>query len=308
MTTTAAGKKLETFVSLIESHLLPSGFSVETNKKIYGDSRQEAEFDVLVKGKLGSTSIQWLIECRDRPSAGAADVAWIEQLVGRKDRFNLNKITAVSTTGFSPSAKKYAIEKDIEIREIQSIDVNELSKWLTVRSIKSRKRVTNLLHAKLLLSEDASTSIQEATVRFVESTGAGEKICCWNGGDSRSTLREAFFILAQKNTHWFDQVVPGTTLRISVIAQYDHSNNELCVETDIGMVAIPNIEFVAELSIEDSDVQIVETHEYRQMDEDVAITQTATFEAQNILGMSMALELHNIVGSGETIVTMRRIA
>ena len=67
------GKSLEALVAFIEKLHLPSGFEVKTNEKIIDDSGvQIAEFDVEMRCKLGTTEMAWLIECRDRPSAGRA--------------------------------------------------------------------------------------------------------------------------------------------------------------------------------------------------------------------------------------------
>jgi len=76
------GKQLEALVSFVERTLVPQGFEVQTNTKVFNDEGiQVAEFDVEVRGKVGTTDIAWLIECRDRPSQGAAPASWVEQLV-----------------------------------------------------------------------------------------------------------------------------------------------------------------------------------------------------------------------------------
>jgi hypothetical protein len=96
-----AGKELEELVATIEGLLLPAGFTVTKNPRIYNDHGvQVAEFDVEVRGKLGSATVVWLIECRNRPRDGPASGQWIEQLIGRRQRFNFDKVMAVSTTGF----------------------------------------------------------------------------------------------------------------------------------------------------------------------------------------------------------------
>jgi len=82
---------------------------------------QLAEFDIVISGRLGSSSIKWLIECRDRPSEGPAPGAWIEQLVGRKRRFKFDKVLAVSTTGFVEGAKAFAEAEDIGLRTVKKL-------------------------------------------------------------------------------------------------------------------------------------------------------------------------------------------
>ena len=116
------GKQLESLVKEIEKYLLPDTFKISSNDRIFNDDGvQIAEFDIRISGKVGSTNFNWLIECRDRPSNGAAPGSWIEQLVGRRDRFNFDKVTAVSTTGFAEEAIKYAKSKGIELRTVSEI-------------------------------------------------------------------------------------------------------------------------------------------------------------------------------------------
>lgn len=126
-----SGKQLEKLVQEIEQHLLPHGFTVEPRKQIYNRAgTQIAELDLVITGTIGSSSIFWLIECRDRPSDGPAPGAWIEQLVGRRERFNIDKVFAVSTTGFAEGARQYAEEKGIVLRTVE--DITDIASDFTI--------------------------------------------------------------------------------------------------------------------------------------------------------------------------------
>jgi hypothetical protein len=117
-----SGKQLERLIQEIEQSLLPKDFEVTLNKPEFNDAgNQIAEFDLVITGRLGSSSIKWLIECRDRPSDGAAPGSWIEQLAGRKRRFNFDKVIAVSTTGFAEGAKEFAEREGIVLRTVRTI-------------------------------------------------------------------------------------------------------------------------------------------------------------------------------------------
>jgi hypothetical protein len=125
------GKRLEQLVAFIEGRLLPGGFTVETRKPVYDDSGvQIAELDILIKGQLGTASYSSLIECRDRPSDGVAPASWIEQLDGRRRRFNLAKVMAVSTTGFAHGAKELAEQFGVELRVLKDLSEEEVARWL----------------------------------------------------------------------------------------------------------------------------------------------------------------------------------
>ncbi len=116
------GAQLEKLVQEIEQRLLPEGFEVVANECRFDASGvQLAEFDIVITGRLGSARINWLIECRDRPSEGPAPGSWIEQLAGRRARFNFDKVIAVSTTGFAEGAKMFANAQGIGLRTVRKL-------------------------------------------------------------------------------------------------------------------------------------------------------------------------------------------
>ena len=127
------GTNLENLIKEIEDLLIPKGFKIELRKKVFDDQKiQIAEFDIIISGYLGTCLITWLIECRDRPSEGSAPVSWIEQLYGRRDRFNIAKVTAVSTTGFSPEAVRYALSRGIELHQVEQLTSTDIIEWLNI--------------------------------------------------------------------------------------------------------------------------------------------------------------------------------
>src|SRR5258708_575866 len=116
------GKELEELIAGIEAQMLPQGFKVEPRQRVVDDSGEQiAELDIVISGALGSSSVKWLLECRDRPSEGAGPVSWMEQLVGRRGRFGLNQVFAISTTGFSKAANDFARTEGIVLRTVSQL-------------------------------------------------------------------------------------------------------------------------------------------------------------------------------------------
>lgn len=117
-----SGKELEELIAGIEAQMLPQGFKVEPRQRVVDDSGEQiAELDIVISGALGSSSVKWLLECRDRPSEGTAPASWIEQLVGRRERFGFDKVFAISTTGFSKAATDFAKTKGIALRTVSRL-------------------------------------------------------------------------------------------------------------------------------------------------------------------------------------------
>jgi hypothetical protein len=152
-----SGRQLEQLIKDIEQHLLPERFNVELNDRVFTeDGIQIAEFDIVITGRLGSSSVKWLIECRDRPSDGPAPGAWIEQLLGRKLRFNFDQVIAVSTTGFAEGAKEFADKAGIILRTVRKVD-----------DIGSDFRVRGMAHVAVLVKV-----LGPISVKLIDSSAA----------------------------------------------------------------------------------------------------------------------------------------
>ena len=119
---TNSGEALEELVSSIERALLPQQFRVQSRRRVFGETgTQLAELDIEITGKLGTLPYRVLIECRDRPSQGNQGSDWIEQLAGRRIRFQFNQAVAVSTTGFTPSAIDAGRTCGVILRDVKTI-------------------------------------------------------------------------------------------------------------------------------------------------------------------------------------------
>ncbi len=165
---------------------------MKTNERVYDDSGvQIAELDVEVRGKVGSTSIAWLIECRDRPGDGPAPGSWIEQLVGRRTRFGFNKVTAVSTTGFAIGAIEFARSQGIELREVKTLIVDEFKDWLAIRYVHNVETRTVLQGASILVDESESDESTRALLDAMADTPATATFLKPSKGGSAVPLADA---------------------------------------------------------------------------------------------------------------------
>ena len=301
------GKQLETLVAFVERELLPPGFSVKSNERVFNDEgAQIAEFDIEVNGKVGSTTISWLIECRDRPGYGAAPGSWIEQLVGRRMRFGFNKVTAVSTTGFAAGAVDFAKQQGVELREVASLNPTEFKDWLHITEMRQVRRVTDLKHATIFLSPTETDDLKRAALDIIAGAAGNDDILVSSSSGARANLTNAFFGAIQSVDNAFKDVVVGKPCKVRLQSNYLDEDHFL-IETALGFVRVTQIEFIGELRVEETVVPVVKTAEYRHAGTGEPISQLAAFASQSILGMNLALELHRMADSGETHITMRRL-
>ncbi len=301
------GKQLEALVAFVERELLPSGFSVKSNEKVFNDEGvQIAEFDIEVRGKVGSTTISWLIECRDRPGHGAAPGAWIEQLVGRRTRFGFDKVTAVSTTGFAAGAVDFAVRQGIELREVASLDPSEFKDWLHISELRQVKRITELKHATIFIDENVTEDLQRAAMNVTAHAAGNDEILLSSSAGTRANLNTAFFGAIQAVEDAFKDVVVGSPRTVRLLANYRNEDHFL-IETALGLARVAQIDFHGELRVEESLVPVFRTAEYRHAGTGEPISQFAAFASQSILGMNLTMELHRMADSGETHVTLRRL-
>lgn len=305
---TRDGKQLEALVAFVEKTLVPEGFKVTTNTRVFNDDGvQIAEFDVLVRGSIGTSDFEWLIECRDRPSSGPAPVAWVEQLVGRRARFNLSKVTAVSTTGFAASVHEFARAQGIELREVLALTPEHFADWLQVRYVKNTVRHTTLTGIYFELEPDMPLALHDALALLLSGIDGTAALLRAVSSGEVVTPAQAFSGVAEANQHLFDGLAPNGEARVvRVLNRYpDHDYFE--IETPQGVVPIKAIEFKGELRIKESQLPIVYTGEYRDAKTGEAISQVVTYAPSNVLGNRFAMELHKLASTGETHVTLRRL-
>lgn len=302
------GKQLEALVEFVEKTLLPDGFTVSKNERIFNDDGvQIAEFDLEIRGKVGSTDIVWLIECRDRPTSGPAPGAWIEQLVGRRSRFGFNKITAVSTTGFAAGAIEFALTSGIEVREVKSLEPDEFSDWLYIRHVGQVTRLTNLKHAKVLIDESEGENKRHALEEFMREVDGGVAFLKSSSSGELVTPAIAFSSAASGTKGIFDELVEnGPEIDIKIHATYTDEDH-FVIDTAEGSVKVRTIIFVGGIRLTKELIPLFSTSEYRQVDTGEVISQVASFAPQSIHGMKFSTEIHKMGDSGETHIIMRRL-
>lgn len=300
------GKQLESLVSFVEENALPEGFTVRTNQRIYNDDGiQIAEFDVEIYGRLGTTDIAWLIECRDRPGSGPAPGSWIEQLVGRRTRFGFNKVTAVSTTGFADGAQEFAKEQGIELRVVEALTPEQFS-WLQLAHMKFVERRSNLESARLLINESTPEDLRSALHEVVTGADGGAKILRSVKTGESHTLSNAF-LGAVEHHDLFNDVNPGDPgKKVTLHVQYVGEDDHFVVETAIGDVRVEVIVFQGELTAVETLVPIDTTTKYSNLDTGETISQVVSFAPQKILGTPMSLEFHRMGEDGETYIVLRK--
>ncbi len=303
------GKQLEALVSFVEATLVPQGFSVTPNTKVFNDEGiQVAEFDVEVRGKVGTTEIAWLIECRDRPSQGAAPGSWIEQLVGRRSRFGFNKVTAVSTTGFAPGVKDFAEAQGIELREVRALSPEAFSDWLIMRDFPLITQRTLLHHARLLMEENETQERKEELARVISNANSNDPILHSLKTGESIRVQGAFLGAVNQVGTLFDDIEPnGPPKKLTLNVKYENDEDHFVVETELGDIRIVSIIFIGELIKEEKILPLITTAEYRNEKDGSVISQVAGFESHEMMGHEVRLEMHKLKATGETHVCLRKI-
>ncbi len=298
------GKKLEALVVYVEGVLIPKGFKVSTNRRVFEDGVQIAEFDIEVYGKLGTTEIRWLIECRDRPSDGPAPGAWIEQLAGRRQRFGFNKVTAVCTTGFTAGAVMFAKQAGIELRQVKDLAPGQFE-WLAMTTIHCRVGHRTLRFLRLDIAEDADAQQKKAAEDFVGiARQASEPFLHAPNG---------MIVTAYDVLHSFLNIHPeieGSLLAGAPVQQRYALNypddDQYTIQTSVGAIRIRRLIIEAEIRVEETYAPIASC-EYVQTETGEVISQLAAAEIPAGSAGKLSLELHRIPESGFTHVLIRKV-
>jgi hypothetical protein len=302
------GKRLEALVAFVEGNLLPEGFVVTTNDRVYNDEGvQIAEFDIQASGRVGSTDFVWLIECRDRPASGPAPGSWIEQLVGRRARFRFDKVTAVSTTGFAAGVAEFARSQGVELREVKALTPEAFADWMPLKFITTHIRHSTLHHASFLLDEATPKELYVALGKRLEKIDGKEAFLRSSTTGELTSPAFAFAGAAGSHERWYEELKPnGDAKSVRIHANYAPEDH-FTIETWVGPVPIATILFEGELRLLERQIPVAYVGEYRSATTGEPISQHVSFEPLSAMGMRFATEFHRLAATGETHVVLRKV-
>lgn len=247
------GRQLEQLVRFIEGGFAQD-FKVETRKPVYdGSGTQIAELDILITGKVGTADFTSLIECRARPSDGPAPVGWIEQLAGRRTRLKLNRVMAVSSTGFSQPARDAAHEFGIPLREFAQLTYNDVADWLPANAPLTI-RYGEIINVRVFPTPtEGETGDLLGRIPF-----SIDDLCLVHRQTgNRESIRQLWRKVLNENNHQFNGLQPGgpekqvsVTAKPELLQQYDfelgdiHSRIE-AVEFDAAFrIVVPDMPLI----------------------------------------------------------------
>jgi hypothetical protein len=270
------GTQLERIVELLERMKTPPGFTIERRHKVYQDGEQIAELDIVISGFVGTTvETTTLIECRDRPSEGAAPVSWIEQLAGRRDRLRLDSVVAVSSTGFSPAAISYGREKNIRLRTLADLNDEEMQSWIPDHApiiVQRGRYLTVRVGFKTPGDHVDLTSTVEPPEHRIVPFQADDKCFLRKDSGEAASLLDLWQVLL--NTHentFFGGLLPGGPKRQGTVHAGAEFLESLSVILPDGPYDLIQLEFDAEFWIESPTMQLVGVKEYSGDDRQLGV-------------------------------------
>lgn len=125
-----SGRFLENLVTFVERKLAPQGAVVKSPERFYAQGTQIGEIDITIRGQFGSSSVFIGLECRDRPKDGPQGAPWITELAGKKATLGVDKMVAVSSTGFVPGAAIVAKQHGIDLLTLETVTEEEVDHFL----------------------------------------------------------------------------------------------------------------------------------------------------------------------------------
>jgi hypothetical protein len=304
------GKPLQDLTEFIERTLHPIGYEVVTNWcEFDADGNFLAEFDIQFIGTQQNSGLKWLIECRDRPSHGAAPGSWIEQLVGRRSRFNINKVTAVSSTGFAQGAAEYAARENIELKEVKSLSPQNFASWFQIPHLEVNEPNHKVEQVNFFVSKDITPERATALNEILRDSAInGRQNDPLLKGVRTGTLRslnEIFLQATQDLGDWKSLVANVPPKFVAVDLDLVGGGSVFVIETSAGPVQIERLMLGGNIWITQTIAPITKSTEYSRRDQEGFIAQSVQFETQDIGKSKLIIEMHHIPESGYTHVVLR---
>lgn len=120
-------------IERLENLLCPQGVVVLSPEEFYDEKGKKiGEIDITLRGNFGSSKVFVGIECRDRSEDGPQGRDWIREIKGKRDDLKVDKMVAVSTTGFTDPAIDLADRWRIDLLTVGDVSKLDLQDWFQV--------------------------------------------------------------------------------------------------------------------------------------------------------------------------------
>lgn len=121
-------------ITLIEGAIASQGAKVIPSAEITEPSSgAKREVDILIENNVGSHLIRIAIECRNH--SRPADVSWIDSLKGKYRDLSIDKVIAVSKSGFTKQALKKAESLNIDALTLKQAEEAEWTSFLPQKTV-----------------------------------------------------------------------------------------------------------------------------------------------------------------------------
>lgn len=271
------GRDLEKIISLLEGALQQSGIQLKSPDFLPDkDTGEPREVDISLRGRIGSSDILAIIECRDRDAT--QDVTWIEQLICKRSSVNADKVLAVSSSKFSEPARIKAEKNNIELRILDEIDPAEVQDWFVKFPFLLIHRLKmDILRADFNPQNPDGNEINANALIFKRKI------------DNKSvSINDILQSIPIERMH---QYVPldGSKIRHNLTLNYPNEQDRFQVSTKSGYVDIESIQIDAIFWIKEEKVPPTSMKAYRNEDKYIAKIQDFRF---NINEKECALCFH----------------
>ncbi len=138
------------------------------------DTGELREVDILIEQMASGHPLNIGIECRDR--SRKESVAWIEELIGKKNALLLNKAIAVSSKGFTGAAERKAKRNGIEVHSLIDAEKIDWASKLPKHSLVMISAINYRLYSATLYDTKGKIieNVQETSDIMVGNSNAGQ--------------------------------------------------------------------------------------------------------------------------------------
>ena len=209
-------RQFELLISRLEAVLSPEGYIFTSPDKLIDyDTNELREVDCSIRYKQDGIEKTISVECRKRGST--QDVTWIEQLACKKESLRLSGTIAVSSNGFSSSAKLKAKKRGITLntyKEIQAKDIADGFKpALHFKHISRQGRLISIEFETQDDSPEIPENLMEQFRNDIEKNSGLAPILLDRKTNEKINLRQILEECLYRSTN----LGPGTTIKTYVL-------------------------------------------------------------------------------------------